>query len=142
MERQDIMDLFRAAVRDDEAEVDRLSRRLGARGWTLAAGQIAAVFGLAVRRRFSPEGDPRSVPTFVEQARAEVGGDAIRPMEAEALVRAALGEPGLADHIPREIAIPTEIVLAVKILREEHLSPQDMDGFLAEADALARRRDS
>jgi hypothetical protein len=141
VERHEIMDLFRAAVRDDDAEVDRLSHSLVARDWASAAGQIAAVFGLAVRRRFSPEGDPRSVPTFVSEARAEVGGDAIRPMEAEALVRAALGEAEPAD-IPREIAIPTEIVLAVKILREEHLSPGDMDAFLAEADALARRRDS
>lgn len=140
MASSDIMDLFRAAVREDSEAVDRLSEQIGERNWPAVAGRIAAVFGLAVNRRFSPDSDVRDIASFVAEARTELAeGDDIPPLESEALVRAALGESELAENIPQDVAVPAQIVLAVKILRDEHLSGGEVDKLLAEADALAER---
>lgn len=140
MASSDIMDLFRAAVREDSETVDRLSAEMGEGNWPSAAGRIAAVFGLAVHRRFQAGGDIREVAAFVRDARAELDeGDDIPPMEAEALVRAALGESELAKNIEPDVAVPVQIVLAVKMLRDGNLSTDEVDKVLAEAAALAER---
>jgi hypothetical protein len=140
MASSEIMDLFRAAVQEDSETVDRLSEKIGEDNWPAIAGRIAAVFGLAVQRKFGPDSDVRAIVAFVAEARAELAeGDDIPPLEAEALVRAALGESELAENISQDVAVPAQIVLAVKILRDEHLSGKEVDQLLAEADALAKR---
>lgn len=140
MASSDIMDLFRAAVREDSEAVDRLSEQIGEHNWPAVAGRIAAVFGLTVHRRFKPDGDVRDIARFVAEARAELAeGDDIPVLESEALIRAALGEAQLAESIPQDVAVPAQIVLAVKILRDEHLSGGEVEKVLAEADALAER---
>jgi len=134
------MDLFRAAVREDSETVDRLSEEIGQDNWSAVAGRIAAVFGLAVHRKFGSESDVRAITEFVADTRADIDeGEDIRPLEAEALIRAALGETELAEGIPPDVAVPTQVVLAIKILRDEHLSGKDVNELLGEAESLAQR---
>lgn len=140
MASSEVIALFRARVRDDNETVDRLSDQLEGTEPRVLAGQITAVFGLAVHRRFTATSDASEIVRFVADFRNELDDpNEVPPTEAETLIRAALGDGGLAESIPLDVAIPAQIALAVKILQDENLSDLHLEKFLNEAEALAAR---
>ena len=135
-----IMDLFRAAIRNEWDAVDRAIDQLGSDRWLGGITGITAVFGLAVQRMFPADYQPHDVVRFVADARAELANpDDIPPNEAEALVLAALGDTDYAESVPAEIAVPTQIALTLKIVSDEKPSDLDLERFLDQAEALAAR---
>ncbi len=139
MAARQVLDMFRAAVREGAAVGDRFPE-FEEDTWPAASARIAAVFGLAVHRRFEAPADRRAIISFVAATRTELSDrDDIPPAEAEALIRSALGESGAAEGISPDIAAPTQIILAVRMLRDERLTEAALDKHLAEADALAER---
>ncbi len=140
MASSEIMDLFRAAARNDWAAVDRATERLDATGWPGGVTGITAVFGLAIQRRFPAEYETQDVVRFVAEARGEIADpNDIPPNEAESLILAALGDTERARNVPAEVAISTQIALALKIVSDEKLSDLELERFLNEAEALAAR---
>lgn len=55
----------------------------------------------------------------------------------EGLVRAALGEPELADNIASDVGLGVEVFILGQLLQDSHLTPEQLDEFVAEAERTA-----
>lgn len=93
----------------------------------------------AARRRFEPSWTRGDVVRFVANARARWGKDAdqIDPLDAEMLVRAALG-----DELPDELddaAKATQIHLLTALVADEQLDQAGLDEVLTRAQVHAGR---
>ncbi|MGH3660863.1 MAG: hypothetical protein ACRDTQ_03260 [Micromonosporaceae bacterium] len=140
MARNDVMELFRAAVRHDWDDVNRLTATLDKQGWPGGVQGITAVFALTVDRRFTPGYDVRQISEFVAEVRGQLSKeDDVDPLAAEGLIRSVLGETELAEGIPADIAMHAQIVLALKMIEAEGLSDLDLERFLDEAETLVSR---
>ncbi len=140
MPSNDLMDLFRAAVREDWGSVDRLLAELDRSGWPGGVQGITAVFGIAVNEMFRPGQDQQQISGFVSKVRAGLTStDDIPQQDAEALICAALGETELAERVSAEVAIHAQIVLALRIFAELHVSETRLEAMLEEAEGLAIR---
>jgi hypothetical protein len=140
MANSELIELFRAAGRDDWDAVDQAVERLDTAGWPGGVQGITAVFGLAVHRRFPADYDVRDVIRFVADMRSDADvPDDIPPTDAEALIRAALGEPALAEHIPGSLSLSLQVALAIRIIAAERMPDAELERFLGEAEALVSR---
>ncbi|MFC6017557.1 hypothetical protein ACFP2T_15245 [Plantactinospora solaniradicis] len=106
---------------------------------------IGFAFNIAVQRRFRQRRDMDEIIQFVADARSFLSeGRDLPAEEAEALICATLDldAPGVEETIDRlDIGTITEIEgqLLFKIIADEGLSEQQLDDFLAQAEALAAR---
>ncbi|MEU3456903.1 hypothetical protein ABZ671_25380 [Micromonospora sp. NPDC006766] len=138
MNEQPLSDLIRALARADWDAVDALVVEIGKHGLANGLQVIGTAFALAVHRRFGPESTPTDVATWVAAVRARhQGGEPLPALEMEGLIRAALGEEELVDTIPAETALGAELFILGQILLEVNLTPDELDGFVAEAEELA-----
>jgi hypothetical protein len=101
---------------------------------------LAHAFGVLVRRRFAPGQDARAITRYITQARdrGALGQQPGQARYAEALIRSALGEPGLADGIPADQAGATVSYLLFDLARSMDLTATDIDAVLVEAEQLLR----
>ncbi|MEQ4304202.1 hypothetical protein ABNF97_22945 [Plantactinospora sp. B6F1] len=133
-----LSDLIRALANADWDTADALVLEIDRGGWAGGLQVIGAAFAVAVNQRFGPDATPNDVAAFVSSARAQYQeGDTLPALEMEGLIRAALGEPELADSIPAETALGAEIFILGQLLQEAKLTPAELDEFVAEARQLA-----
>ena len=133
--------LLRAMFTDDDATARAKAEELGDVPYRDAGLLVAAAFAIAMERRFADETSHEAVKSFVAEAQQnfDQAAGSVKPLMAEALVRAALGEPELMEEIPREDAVQPQILLTYKVLVEEEATPADVDRLLDEAEELAER---
>ncbi|MEV4755332.1 hypothetical protein AB0J86_09495 [Micromonospora sp. NPDC049559] len=136
--RTELSDLIRAMARRDWGTVDRLVDAWEKAGWTGGVQMIGAAFAILVNRRFSAGHTPTDVARFVTETRAQFpGADELPTLEMEGLVRAALGEPDLAESINLENALQIQIVVLGKLLQDEELTEPQLEEFIGEVERTA-----
>ena len=93
------------------------------------------VFRELVVRRFADEPDLRAVVRFLREPRVPVFPDRRYPfLEAEALIRSALGERGLVDGISALRAAETRYHILVYLAEDLMLDHDELDDVVADAE--------
>lgn len=104
-------------VADDEA------RRI----WKIA-------FGLAVRRRFEPDAPLAEIARTVAAAVHEHAAAALPMLDAEMLLRAALGEEVPLDEIDPAIEAAVHVLMFATLADELALGDDELDGLIRQAE--------
>jgi hypothetical protein len=128
---------IRANVKGDEAAWKRLGDDPDAEA---AFAVLTAAFELAVRRRFTPGQDVRDISRFVGGMKDRFALDMVRHIDAEALIRAALGEDVSTDGIEMVAESHARQFTIVEVVEQLNLSDRDLDALLAEAEQMAVAR--
>jgi len=129
--RTDAGRYLQAAARDDAparfgsppGEVDDTARRV----WEVA-------FGLAVRRRFEPDAPLAEISRAVARSVHEHAAAALPMMDAEMLVRAALGETVPLAEIDPDVQVGVHLLLFASIADELALGDEELELLVAEAE--------
>lgn len=138
METTTLSGLIRALARGDWDTADAVVADLDRSGWVGGIQIIGAAFAVAVNQRFDAQSTADDVARYVAAARASYqGGETLPALEMEGLVRAALGEPSLADNIVPEVALGIEVFVLGHLLQEFNLDAAQLDEFVAEAEQAA-----
>ncbi|GAA2614143.1 hypothetical protein [Paractinoplanes durhamensis] len=125
---------LRQAARDDAparygtpaGDVDESARRV----WEIA-------FGLVVRRRFEPDSPLAEISRTVALAVHEHASAALPMLDAEMLVRHALGEIVPIGDIDGGIRLAVHLLLFASIADELALGEQELDAIIADAEEKA-----
>ncbi|GAB3152824.1 hypothetical protein GCM10027290_44350 [Micromonospora sonneratiae] len=133
-----LSNLIRALARADWDAADALVIKIDRDGWAGGLQVIGAAFALAVNEHFGANATPTDVAAFVSMIRAAYQKlDCLPALEMEHLIQAALGEPELADPIAAVDMLGIEIFVLGHLLPLAHLTPAELDEFVAEAEQLA-----
>ncbi|WP_243706488.1 MULTISPECIES: hypothetical protein [unclassified Micromonospora] len=136
----DLLDYVRTMIRGDYAANDVVEARLDADGWDGFPRFLAALFFVAVDRRFGTAAGPPEVIKFVGDLRAGLGEDSpdIQPDAAERLILSII-DPSVDYSISQDMIGRIQAATIQKILTEEDFSDAELDALLAEAAELAQR---
>jgi hypothetical protein len=107
-------------------EVDDAARRV----WRIA-------FGLLVRRRFEADSPLAEISRTVVAAVHEHSVAGLPPLDAEMLVRDALGEPVPLDDIDAGVLVAVHLLLFASLADELALGDGELDAIIAEAEEEA-----
>jgi hypothetical protein len=131
---------IRTLVRGDREANDQLEAKLDASGWNGFPRFLAALFFLAVDRRFGETGSHADVIKFVAELRADLtnGGPDLNAEAAETLIESIL-DPSIDYNIDQNMIGKIQAATVYKVLTEEDLPDSRLDAFLAEAVELANR---
>ena len=130
MDEAPIRELIRALLFPQEDRADLLVERYGNRAVRAAA---AGTFMVAAERHFGSSARVSEISDYVAQVRRRYAHSSeVDPLLAEALIRSVLGEEQLAEGVPRDEAVATELFLAGAMLEDERLSDPELEGFLSE----------
>ncbi|MEU8182189.1 hypothetical protein AB0B85_16165 [Micromonospora sp. NPDC049044] len=140
MIRPELPEYIRTMVRGDHAANDAVEARLDVEGWDGLPRFLAAVFFLAVDRRFGETTGRAEVITFVGGLRAGLadGGPEIDAEAAETLIMSII-DPSIDYSISQEMIGRIQAATVQKILTEENLTDNELDAMLAEAVRIASR---
>lgn len=131
----ELSDLIRAMARKDWETIDHLLNELRKKEWAGAPQVIGVAFGLAVHRRFQPNGDLHDVKKFVAETRSRYqDGKDLPALAMEGLIRAALGEADLMDEIDPEVAFTAQILILGTLLEDENLTDAQLEQFIQEVE--------
>jgi hypothetical protein len=125
---------LRAAARDDAParfgeparQADDAARRI----WENA-------FGLVARRRFAPDAPLAEISRTVTTAVQEHAIAALPTIEAEMLLRAALGETVPTDEIDAGVLSAVHLLVFASLADELALADAELDALIAEAEKSA-----
>ncbi|MER5453993.1 hypothetical protein ABT008_04365 [Micromonospora sp. NPDC002389] len=140
MIRPELAEYVRTMVRGDYAANDAVEAKLDAEGWDGLPRYLAAVFFLAVDRRFGETAGRAEVIAFVGELRAGLanGGPEINAEAAEQLIMSII-DPSLDYSMSQEMIGRIQAATVQKILTEEDLPDNELDALLAEAVKLSSR---
>ncbi|CAM3275392.1 hypothetical protein [Stackebrandtia soli] len=130
--------LLQAVVDDDRQTVVRLENEISEEDFLAYDTFVAAVFYGVVDQAF-PENDLEQIRDFVDELRSEVpsASGRFKPLIAEGLIRAAIGE----EHLLDDIAPSDQIVLMFPIIRKIVVQSaevrESLDDHFTDAEALA-----
>ncbi|MFI5926086.1 hypothetical protein ACIA3K_08850 [Micromonospora sp. NPDC051543] len=139
MIKSDLIEYVRTMIRSDYAANESVGARLDAEGWDGFPRFLAALFFVAVDRRFGETADRVGVIKFVAELRAQYeGGPEIRADDAESLILATI-DPSLDYTVSPEMIGRIQAATVQKIFTEEGLVDSALDTLLLEAAHLASR---
>ncbi|MEV1107384.1 hypothetical protein AB0I95_01890 [Micromonospora sp. NPDC049751] len=139
MIKADLIEYVRTMIRSDYAANESVGARLDAEGWDGFPRFLAALFFVAVDRRFGETADRVGVIKFVAELRAQYeGGPEIRADDAESLILATI-DPSLDYTVSPEMIGRIQAATVQKILTEEGLVDSELEALLSEAADLASR---
>jgi hypothetical protein len=95
-------------------------------------------FGLAVRRRFEPDTPLPEISRTVATAVHDHAAAAIPPLDAEMLVRDALGEAVPVDGIDPAVRLAVHLLLFASLTDGLALGDTELDALIAEAENRAQ----
>ncbi|AVT32263.1 hypothetical protein C6361_25540 [Plantactinospora sp. BC1] len=130
----------RTLVRGDNEANERIEAQLDGEGWDGFPRFLAALFFLAVDRRFGEDATSAEVIRFVADLRAGLADDApaIDAQDAEALIKANIDPDADYDIEPSSIG-KIQAAVTYKVLTDEQLTDEELDSFLTEATEIASR---
>lgn len=136
----DLTEYVRTLVRGDYVANDEIEARLDANGWEGFPRFLAALFFVAVDRRFGESGDRSDVIKFVGELRAQLadGGPHIQPEAAEELIFSII-DPSADYDLTQAMIGRVQAATVQKVLTDADLADAELDAVLAEAVALASR---
>ncbi|MEU4551471.1 hypothetical protein EV382_4677 [Micromonospora violae] len=135
----DMPEYVRTMVRGDYAASVAVEARLDAAGWDGFPRFLAALFFVAVDRRFGETADRPGVIKFVADLRAQYdGGPEIRADDAESLILSTI-DPSLDYSISQEMIGRIQAATVQKVFTDEALADAELEALLAEAAQLASR---
>lgn len=129
--------MLRATVEGEFERAEEMSHALrdagGLRGYPEV---ISAAFYIAVRRQFPERYSAEDIIRLVADTRAmfDQTGDALDPRAAELVARSALGEQGLASHLPGATITQAQVAVVSLLAHEKKLG--EPDAFMSEVKAL------
>lgn len=137
--RPELLEYVRALVRGDTETYDRLQAQLENEGWPGFPRFLAALFFIAVDRRFGTNVDLPQIIRFVAEMRADVsdGGPPIDPVGAENLIRSII-DPTVDYDLDPDAIGTIQATAIYKILSEDCVD-EELESVLAEASVLASR---
>lgn len=138
--RPELKEYIRTLVRGENDANDQVEVLLDEDGWDGFPRFLAALFFLAVERRFDDHPEPAEVIKFVAELRADLsrGGPDIDAAAAETLIISIL-DPSIDYTIQQEMIGKIQAATVYKVLADENPSDADLDAFLNEAALLAER---
>lgn len=101
---------------------------------------LTATFELAVVRHFKPGHDVRVIGEFVRDLRERYSADVFRQIDAEALIRAALGEDVSTDGIDIRPEFHAKLLTIVEVVERHGLPEREVYAMLVEAERIATAR--
>lgn len=136
----ELPEYIRTLVRGDREANDRIEAQLDADGWEGFARFLAALFFLAVDRRFGEDAAPSDVIKFVAELRADLsrGGPAIDAEAAETLIGSII-DPAVDYTIDQGMIGRIQAATVYKVLADADLTDAELAAVLAEAVQLAER---
>jgi hypothetical protein len=131
---------FRTLVRGDNATNDQIEAKLDAEGWDGFPRFLAALFFVAVDRRFGEDATRADVIKFVADMRAGLGDDGpeVNAEAAENLIFSII-DPSVDYDIHPQMIGRIQAATVNKVLAEGDLTDQELDAVLSEAVELASR---
>jgi hypothetical protein len=120
---------LRATARDEPLSPHRPTGDTATRVWEIA-------FGLAARRRFAPGAPLAEIGRSVLTALRERCPTVVPPLDAEMLVRDALGETVPVDEIDPARRIIVHLLIFAAFTDELALGDAELDNLIAEAEEL------
>ncbi|MEV0215378.1 hypothetical protein [Micromonospora sp. NPDC050695] len=136
----DLPEYVRTMVQGDYAASVAVEARLDAAGWDGFPRFLAALFFLAVDRRFGAAARPGEVIMFVAELRASLseGGPVIDVEAAEALILTTI-DPSADYSASQEMIGRIQAATIQKVLTDDDLTDAELDALLAEAVEFAQR---
>ena len=125
---------LRAHAKGDPAGAKRYARVTDV---DAAEGVMRAAFALAAHRRFPVGRGPREVATVVADLMARYSPKGLRSIDAEALIREALGEQVSTAGIDERSRILTRALFTPDLLAQSNLSDDQLDDLLCAAEEAA-----
>ncbi|MEU8258849.1 hypothetical protein AB0C06_31820 [Micromonospora inaquosa] len=139
MIKPDLIDYVRTMIQGDYAANESVGARLDAEGWDGFPRFLAALFFVAVDRRFGETADRAGVIRFVADLRAQYdGGPEIGAEDAESLILSTI-DPSLDYAISQEMIGRIQAATVQKIFTDEALADAELEALLTEAAQLASR---
>ncbi|WP_422737171.1 hypothetical protein ACN263_27685 [Micromonospora sp. WMMD729] len=139
MIKPDLIEYVRTMIRSDYAANESIGARLDAEGWDGFPRFLAALFFVAVDRRFGETADRVGVIKFVADLRAQYeGGPEIRADDVESLILATI-DPSLDYAVSPEMVGRIQAATVQKIFTDETLTDIELEALLAEAAQFASR---
>ncbi len=120
---------LRATARDEQSPPHATPDDSATRVWEIA-------FGLVVRRRFEPGAPLAEIGRSVATALRERCVAAVPPLDAEMLVRAALGENVPAEELDPGRRVLVHLLMFAALTDELALGDAELDDLIAEAEEL------
>ncbi len=94
-------------------------------------------FGLAAQRRFEPDSPLAEIRRTVTAALRQHSAAGLPPLEAEMLLREALGEDVPADEIDGAVRSGVHLLLFARLVDELALTDGELESLVARAEELA-----
>lgn len=136
MSANDLREYIGSLIRDNPERTAELSRSLGL---PASRAALASAFSAAVDRKFGPYAGKEEIAEFVRTMREKyVAPDAIHPMMAESILRAALSEGESLDEFPRGDLVRGQVLILYSIAQDLRFERESLESFLDEAEDLAR----
>lgn len=131
---------FLTLVQMDREENDRVAAELDASGWDGFPRLLAALFFVAVERKFDEGASSEEIIRFVAELRATLsdGGPSFKAEDAEQLIRANL-DPALDIDVEPEMIGRIQAAAVYRILADEKLPEAQLGALIDDAFALATR---
>lgn len=129
--------MLRALARRDDTAFKHWRARMNddAHAQQTLYEMIFYAFREAVERRFTADTDVREITAFLAQPRPRLTPElTLAPLEAEALIRSALGETGLVQSIGTQQVVTLRMQLFVYLVEDLALSDEDLDRLLIDAE--------
>ena len=131
----DVDALIRSVLARQPDVYERINEKIGGHSTRLA---IAAMFTIAVERRFGEDASPSEITDFVSEVRAAYpNAYKVDPILAEGLIRSALGDDSSLSGIDLTDAPATEMFVATAVVDGLNLDKERLDQLVAEAREFA-----
>lgn len=136
--RAEYRQVFQTMLNGDAQAAIQLNQSQGDVTWNDSGLLVTAAFALAAEQRFSADASQVAIKAFVAEAQQNYASapTPIKPLIAEGVTRAVLGEEDLLNDISREDQQSTQMLLTYKIVRDSDMSPAQVNQLLNEAESL------
>lgn len=130
--------IFQAMLNGDAETAKQLNENQGEVTWKDSGLLVTAAFALLAEQRFADDESHAAVKAFVAEAEQNYAQAAspIKPLVAEGVTRAVLGEAELLDDISRDDQQSTQLLLTYKIVQDSEMTPEQVNQLLDEAETL------
>lgn len=131
MQAGDATQLLESVVTKDAELPEEAFDRLGV---TTSFVLVGTALELAARRRFGDAAGPRVISEYASQLRRRYpdSADSIKPMVAEAVLRAALGEDDMLDGIPVQEVFSVSVLATFALVQDLELDENQLAAFISE----------
>lgn len=133
-------DVMRAAALGDAERANQLDNRIEDADRSSYDIFVTAMFCGAVAHRFENDQSREAISRFVDEMRYDYRNaqPPVKPMAMEGTIRAVFGEEHLLDEIDGAEQLRHQFLAIRKIVHQSESMKSNLDGYLSDAEKLAR----